>query len=213
MIHLFKAVVVAVPAIVGILMLAGPPEAQGQVARYFSVGQSPTNLGGANGNAFVLVPARGNASQVVTLLQMIANTNDVNARLAFFTNAPGVQVVAGSTNTVQMTEGAAAGVGTNGFAAGDLVLIQHSSGLVERSLITLVGTTNIILTNVLATAVSAGATIYRIGTNMVLNGITNVVGAVIYASPNIGAPLMIETSITAKATLPAVAGFYEYAIR
>jgi hypothetical protein len=138
-----------------------------------------------------------------------------SARLSVFSNAPPIVITGGKQSNAQVDAGATAGVGTNGFASGDVALIEHSSGLTERVIIGTVSTTNIAFTQTPTyTNAYANARLYRCNTNAVLVGVTNAVGSFpIIAGVAASQPLLIEINGSAAVRFNAAAGFYDYNTR
>lgn len=211
--HLFKAVAVAVLAIVAILMLAGPPEAQGQALqqKYFSI--FGTQAGATNN--YVVIPRNGNGAPVVTLLNIIS---DQAGRVAVFSNGPPVQITGGTSNTVNVSTNGLPGLGTNGFTVGDVVIVQRSSGIAERMIYTTntgggvmgLGFGGTLWTN----SFESGDVIYRVNTNfsmltLLTGNVTNLAGVGTIFAGRYGEPLLIEIITTAAGRIHGVGGFWE----
>lgn len=194
-------------------------EARGQVTipasqvsdpRGFAVG----NTAWGATNAWTIVPEVGGKQAFVLNLEV--STDNAPGRLTIYTNGMRVvspQPVLGGTN-VQLTTGATAGVGTNGFAAGDTVIIRGETGsdvMYQRAMVHAVGTTNISLKQTL-TALGANASIWRCGTNQVITAVTN--GATSLRAGQFvtvgrrGEPMLIDLIGTAAVFINGAGGEY-----
>lgn len=164
-------------------------------------------------NSHVIVPPIGSKVAVVRSIQVVSDLYD--SRLTFFTNAaPGI-VYADSTGTnIHLLAGTESG-GTNGFVAGNIVIICHGGGggvndTYERALVHAVGTTNVSLTTALGRTATAGSLFYRCGTNQVLKGYTNTTTLNSFiAVGQRGQPMLIDASGTAAVNINLLNGEYK----
>ena len=194
-------------------VFGGPPASAQTDSRWFAVSHAMSTAGVTH--AYVVIPARGSAVPVVTTLSVVTDIADASKRLGVFSNAPPIVLVGGQQGNAQVAAGATAGVGTNGFASGDVGIIEHSSGLTERVIIGAVTTTNIAFTQTPTyTNAYANARLFRCGTNATLIAVTNVVGVnALIAGTKVGHPLLIEINGTSACRFNAAGGFYDYNTR
>lgn len=196
-------------------VLGGPPPALAQAlnSKYFAVSHAMSTAGVTH--AFVVIPARGGAVPVVTAWSVVTDIADAGKRLAVFSNAPPIVLTGGQQGNAQVSAGATAGVGTNGFAVGDVALIEHSNGLTERVILGVVTVTNIAFAQTPTyTNTYANARLFRCNTNATFIAVTNMVsGSGIIGGIAVGQPMLIEINGTSACRFNAAAGFYDYNTR
>jgi len=164
---------------------------------------APSNAYGAT-NFYVIVPAVGDRIAVVRSLEV--TTDLTAARVGIFTNGARVEIpyaVASSNIQVGST-------GTNGFTAGDNILIHAGNTPNDRyyrvRLVT-VATTNLLYTPTISATIPAGSGLYRVSTNTWLYGVTN--GATsprnsFIAVGEKGAPLLIDVNAGSAGSINAI---------
>ena len=168
-------------------------------------------------NAHVIVPQVGN--KVALVRTLLANSDLFTARVTFYTNGPPVVVQgvdSGKTNFM-VASGTAAG-GTNGFALADNIIVANGTMPNDqnvRARVAAVTTTNIQIFPLTAPAFSidaGSAVLYRVGTNTVLTGVTNLTTSLqsaYIAVGQLGQPFLIGIDGTASCIINSVGGeFY-----
>lgn len=166
-------------------------------------------------NAWYIVPA---VADKVPVVQYIQVSSDLTAaRLTFFSNSSPAYVYADSsgTNIHVLTNSVAGEHGTNGFAAGAIIVVRHGNtpnDTYERLRVHSVGTTNISVTTALAATLTAGEFVWRVGTNAVICGCTNSATGLsgqYIQSGMASQPMLIDLDGAATAIINAVGGEFK----
>jgi hypothetical protein len=174
---------------------------------FSTLAQSPTYVSqSATGAASAVSYLATQPALQIRVVGAIAQSDLATATLAF--------KAGGTPLTVAYTNAAGTWVGvsrTNGFAAGDSVLIETAAGVITNGVISSFGAaTNIVFTTAMC-ATKPGDQIYKLGTatTLFVGAATNVafMGEAVFVAPK-GRPVMATVTGTADARL-AVSARYE----
>ncbi len=202
--------VLVTAAVVFCSFLFSPPKAHATDSRVFA--GSSTAWGATN--AWFVIPAVGDKVPVVKYLQVASDLTA--ARITFFSNsAPAIAYADSSGTNIQVTSGTGYG-GTNGFAAGDIIVVRHGNtptDTYERLRVHAVSTTNITVTTSLGATIAAGEPFWRQGTNAVICGCTNsatgLLGTFIQAGIARGQPVLVDINGSSTAIINAIGGEFQ----
>ncbi|MCX6924554.1 MAG: hypothetical protein NT154_15270 [Verrucomicrobia bacterium] len=161
----------------------------------------------ASGTTTSVVYFATSPAQQVRIVQAFVTSDLATANLSFRTG--GTPLTITKTNAAGTTIDVAS---TNGFAAGDWVLLEKKTGVITNAVIaSFTGATNIVFTyNVPATAIDDQ--IYKLGTavNLLVGATTNKTfsGVAIFVGNN-GRPVQVYLNGTSACSLDAITARYE----